>query len=524
MKLFILSFLALVFGLQNAFCQNPELSIPRATGVRWWFGVVNHSHLMPLDTFYHANLLGNIYGNQSQPLLLSSNGDVVWCEEPPELSFTKEQLVIRVNSGKILQHRSGNSLRDAFTLASKEYFPPTSHLPDSSLFLYPQYNTWIELMYNQNQADILQYANAIRDNGFPPGVIMIDDNWQEDYGKWDFHPGRFPDPASMVDSLHQMGFKVMVWVCPFISADSDIFRKLSSEGLLLKDSQQNPSIVRWWNGASALLDFSHPDAVAWFQQQLKYLVSKYGVDGFKFDGGDPEYYIDLISHEQLSPNEHTRLFGQFGLLYPLNEYRAMWKMGGQPLAERLRDKEHSWRDLHKLIPHILLAGLCGYPFTCPDMIGGGEYTSFLNDHTIDQELIVRSAQAHALMPMMQFSVAPWRVLDGNHLIAVKEAVTLRQQYTGYIMELANLAAKTNLPIVRYMEFEYPHLGYEDVRDQFLLGDKILVAPVLEKGIDVRVVQIPPGQWKDTDGAVYQGPIRIQYPVNLYILPYFEKIE
>ncbi len=51
-------------------------------------------------------------------------------------------------------------------------------------------------MYDQNQRDVLKYAHAIVDNGLPPGVLMIDDNWQEDYGKWTFHPGRFPDPKA----------------------------------------------------------------------------------------------------------------------------------------------------------------------------------------------------------------------------------------------------------------------------------------------------------------------------------------
>ena len=58
--------------------------------------------------------------------------------------------------------------------------------------------------------------------------------------------------------------------------------------------------------------------------------------------------------------------------YPLNEYRAMWQRGNEPLVERLRDKSHTWSDLKKLIPHITVASLLGYTFTCPDMIGGGE--------------------------------------------------------------------------------------------------------------------------------------------------------
>jgi alpha-glucosidase len=76
---------------------------------------------------------------------------------------------------------------------------------------------------------VLKYAHAIVDNGLPPGVLMIDDNWQEDYGKWTFHPGRFPDPKAMMKELHALGFKVMVWVCPFVSPDCDVYRALAKK-------------------------------------------------------------------------------------------------------------------------------------------------------------------------------------------------------------------------------------------------------------------------------------------------------
>jgi hypothetical protein len=65
----------------------------------------------------------------------------------------------------------------------KRFFPSKNKLPDTLLFSKPQYNTWIELVYNQNQKDILSYARAIIDNGFPTGVIMIDDNWADYYGR-----------------------------------------------------------------------------------------------------------------------------------------------------------------------------------------------------------------------------------------------------------------------------------------------------------------------------------------------------
>jgi alpha-glucosidase len=435
LSIFVLSFYALFqFG-----CSENKKIIKTTPDTSWWFGVVNHGHLMPLNSEYNADLYANLYGNQAQPLLLSNQGEVIWFEKSPKLNYSNEEIRIETR-GKIQQHKSGNTLKEAYLFASKTYFPSSGKLPDLSLFSHPQYNTWIELMYDQNQEDILEYAGSIIKNGFPQGVLMIDDNWQEDYGKWDFHLRKFENAQLMIDSLHQMGFKVMLWVCPFISADSDVYRQLSTEGALLKNKDSTTAVIRWWNGVSGLLDFSNPKAVEWFDKQLKYLVDEYKVDGFKFDAGDPEYYKDLIYYEDIEPNDHASLFGQFGLTYPLNEYRAMWKMGGQPLAERLTDKAHNWEDMQKLVPHIILQGLCGYPFSCPDMIGGGEFTSFLDGKTIDQELIVRSAQAHALMPMMQFSVAPWRILNEVNLNAVKKSVKIREKYTGYILDLVKQAS------------------------------------------------------------------------------------
>jgi alpha-glucosidase len=397
-------------------------------------------------------------------------------------------------------------------------------MPDELLFSRPQYNTWIELMYDQNQVDILKYARGIRDHGFPAGVLMVDDNWQQNYGQWDFKQNKFPDPKAMVASLHSDGFKVMLWICPFVHTNSETYAKLAERSLLLKDRSGAVALIKWWNGESALLDFTNPEAVDWFFSRLDYLRSTYAVDGFKFDAGDSSFYKGVVAAQPVSPNTHSELYGRIGLRYPLNEYRAMWKMGGEPLAERLRDKDHSWNDVRKLVPNILLAGLMGYPFSCPDMIGGGEYKSFQAGSTIDQELVVRSAQCHALMPMMQFSVAPWRVLDEPHFKAVLKAVKVRQEHKDYILDLARESASTGEPVVRSMEYVFPHQGYERVNDQFLLGDRFLVAPVLEQGARRRQVIFPKGKWKGFDGIRYAGPARLSLAVPADELCYFEKVE
>jgi alpha-glucosidase len=501
---------------------------------KWFGGAVNEAHKMPFENDYSINLYGDNKGNQTAPLFLSSTGRYIWSEEPFKFTIKDGKIILSKESGEIKTGRGGNSLAQAFNAVSHEFFPSTGVLPDTLLFSKPQYNTWIELLTNQNQADILKYAHAIISNEFPPGVLMIDDNWGNDYGDFRFKKEKFPDAKKMIDELHGMGFKVMLWISPFISPDSEIFRELRSKKFLLLDNNgdttlswekaDKPAIISWWNGYSALMDFTNPKAVDWFSEQLDQLVKNYGVDGFKFDAGDMEYYpSNIISHKKISPNEHTGLWGLFGLKYPLNEYRGMWKMGGQPLAERLRDKEHTWDDLRKLIPHITTAGLLGYQFTCPDMIGGGESSSFIGRDKLDEELVVRSAQCSALMPMMQFSVAPWRILSEKNLDAVKKAVDIRMHYTPYILEMAKASAKSGEPIVRNMEYMFPNQGYADVHNQFMLGTKYMIAPMLEKG-NQRKILFPKGLWRDDDGKLIKGPAVKDVMVPIDRLPVFELVK
>ena len=308
-----------------------------------WAGVIHEGHLMPFSADYSMDYYGNNKSNQVQPLIFTSKGQFAWSSQPYKFDFKGSEIVISDHYNQVVTGKQGNTLAEAQRYIRQKYFPASGKMPDSLLFAKPQYNTWIELTYNQNQADVLKYAQGILDNGFPAGVLMIDDTWQEDYGLWKFHPGRFQDPKSMIDKLHSMGFKVMLWICPFVSADqAAIYNSLKkSKSLLLErekasdtwQSQSKPLMVEWWNGQSAVLDFSNPSAVNWFNQQLDRLVKDYGIDGFKFDAGDMRFYpSNGISKGNVTPNEQCELFTQFGLRFPLNEYRACWKMGGQPLA------------------------------------------------------------------------------------------------------------------------------------------------------------------------------------------------
>jgi alpha-glucosidase len=353
---------------------------------------------------------------------------------------------------------------------------------------------------------------------------MIDDTWQEDYGKWNFHPGRFPDPKAMCDELHRLGFKVMLWICPFVSMDQyQICHKIESFGGFLNEADgHTPYPVRWWNGTSAVLDFSNPKSVEWFDGELHRLMDDYGVDGFKFDAADFEYYPSaaVAAGGTVPGYEQCSLFVQLASKYPYNELRAGWRHAGEPVVQRLHDKSHNWEDLQKLIPEMMAEALMGFSFSCPDMVGGGSFETFLKGET-DTRLIVRSAQIHALMPMMQFSLAPWRVLNPQEYAAVLDAVALRNRFMPLIESLYKRAAATGEPIVAPLEYCFPHQGLAGVTDEFMLGDNILVAPVVTPG-DSRTVILPEGSWKADDGTIYEGGTHtIDVPVSR--LPYFEKI-
>lgn len=491
----------------------------------WWGAAVGLGHEQPYTNLPAFDLSTQDANNQLVPLFLSSDGRYMWSDGAFRFEAVNGEIKPSVAMETV---KAGTTLREAYLAAQAKYFPANGQLPDTLFFTMPQYNTWIELMYNQNQADILRYAHAVIDNGFPAGVLMIDDNWQRYYGNFEFKAERFPDAKGMIDELHALGFKVMVWICPFVSPDSPEFRELEAKGYLLRNPKGGTAVLNWWNGYSACYDLTNPAAADHFVQVLRNAQKQYGIDGFKFDAGDNNCYASApyLSYDQSATTvDHTTSWAKIGLSFPFNEYRACWKMGGQPLVQRLGDKDYSWDAVRQLIPQMCVAGLLGYAYACPDMVGGGQFAAFLDidENAFDQALIVRSAQVHALMPMMQFSVAPWRILSAENLAIVQRMAKLHAQFGPYIMRYAHQAAKTGEPIVRLMEYQFPHQGFENVKDQFMLGDKYLVAPVVDNRLE-REVRLPKGTWRDDQGKRYKGGKTYKIAVPLARLPYFEKVK
>ena len=134
-----------------------------------------------------------------------------------------------------------------------------------------------------------------------------------------------------------------------------------------------------------------------------------------------------------------------------------------------------------------------------------------------------SCQIHSMMPMMQFSVAPWRILSKENLAICIKYAKWHEQLGDYIIAEAKKSAQTGEPIVRSMEYAFPHQGFANCKDQYMLGNKYLVAPVMTES-DVRTVKLPKGTWQDEQGKKYKGGKAYTLKVPLERLPYFVKIK
>lgn len=519
-----------------------NLKVKMLDGEYWWGNSVAEAMKNPFDknSVFDYDMEKGL--NQTMPLFVSSKGRYIWCEEPMLVHIENGEFDLSAKSEIILVN-AGKTLKDAYLCASKAHFPFTGKVPPLKFFESAQYNTWMELDYHQNQESILKYAHGIVDNGYEAGILMIDEGWHTRYGLWEWDFVKFPDPKAMIEELHSLGFKVMLWVVPMVTADGQIFSMsyfsynnyldgaCGDKKYFLRTDDDKVALFEWWNGFSAMLNMCNPDDREFLDSKLRCLINDYGVDGFKFDGGTIEMYhqCNMVNGKQTkyTPAEMNIAWNEFGTRYEYHEYKDTFKGGGKPVIQRLRDRNHSWTydGIDTIIPSVLLQGLIGHPFVCPDMIGGGWWSlNYDPNFKCDEELFVRMAQVSALLPMMQFSWAPWRMLDKKHAQLCLESAQLHKKFAPYIIEQVKASAVNGEPIVRHMEYEYPNHGYELIDDQFMLGSQMLVAPVIEKGATTKRVVLPEGKWLYLGKDEYEGGKTVTVDAPIEVLPYFVRVK
>jgi alpha-glucosidase len=188
----------------------------------WYGGSVADAMKGPFDcsSIYELDMEKGL--NQTMPFFLSTMGRYIWCEDPMVVRIENGEFNLSAE-GEIILCQAGNCIRDAYIMASRHHFPFSGKVPPLKFFETAQYNSWMELDYHQNQEDILKYAHSIVDNGYEPGVLMIDEGWHTRYGIWEWDFVKFPDPKAMIRELHDLGFKVMLWIVPMVTADGQYF-------------------------------------------------------------------------------------------------------------------------------------------------------------------------------------------------------------------------------------------------------------------------------------------------------------
>ncbi len=516
------------------------LVVEPLAGEKWWGGVTLFGSKQPYETIDHKDLANRNYCNPCAPLFVSNRGRYVWSDRPFGFKFDKGVLTIDYTDGEPKVVAAGKTLKEAYLAASREHFPPTGTIPEELFFTRPQFNTWIESnLVDNDQRMIEDYIDSIMSNRFPAGVLMVDDGWAPTnrYGDLVFNRARFPNPKAMFARARKAGMRTMLWITPYAFDTAEFRKEGERRQMFIRYPDGKVYDGTYWptlppSGVMNLLDTR-----VWALAEARYrkFMNDYGFDGYKFDFTDAEclLYRDKRTNSAAPlpdgkvPVDYTEAWGRFASSFRFHELRAGWKAGGLPLVYRLQDKRHSWPDLRKLIPDMLAAGLLGCAYTCPDMIGGGDGGQFqrIRDgkEKLDVRLFVRSAQVQALMPMMQFSAAPWRVLKGADLDACRAAADLHVEFAPLIVRLARESSVSGEPIVRTMEYEYPNQGFDACLQQFMLGSEWLVAPVVSADDSVEV-RLPAGKWTDDLGVTHVGPkVLMLKNVPLSRLPRFRKV-
>ncbi len=427
-------------------------------------------------------------------------GFAPWSHRAYGLLVEDETLDLFLFSG-----RSGGELLEQYTALTGRAPTP----PDWSLGVI------VSKAYYQDADELLAKAREIRERGMPCDTITLDGRaWQDTRTRFAFEwdKSRYPDPRAVLSQLKEMDFKVCVWEYPLISVHNPLFDELSQQGWLLKDRRTGESYRYVWDlepfgevltplPDSGLVDFTHPDAYAFWRDRHKELFDV-GVDMIKADFGE-QVTDDMVAH---NGETGAKLHNVYAYLYNKCVYeaadryapngaflfsRSSWtgcqrfpsQWGGDPQAD--------WEGLAASLRGGLSWGMTGAPFYATD-VGG-----FYGDRR-DPKLYVRWVQAAVFSAHMRLHGVgdrePWTYGPMAEEAALS-ALKLRYRLLPYLKRAIEAAAATGTPVKRAMPIACPDdsaaWGFDG---QFFFGDDLLVAPCVREDDRVRVY-LPKGRWR-----------------------------
>jgi alpha-D-xyloside xylohydrolase len=354
-----------------------------------------------------------------------------------------------------------------------------------------------------DEATATHFIDEMARRELPLAVFHFDCFWMRDFQWCDFEWDRrgFPDPEGMLARLHAKGLKISVWINPYVAQKSPLFAEGAAQGYFLK----RPSGKVWqtdlWQPGMAIVDFTNPAAVAWYQGHLRRLLAL-GVDCFKTDFGERIPSEGVVYHDGSDPVEMHNLYALryneavFELLREVKREEAV-VFARSTYASGQRFPVHwggdCWSNFESMA-ESLRGGLsltsCGFAFWSHD-IGGFEGTPppAVYKRWIQFGLLSSHSRLHGSSSYR----VPWLV-DEESCDVLRDFTRLKHRLMPYLFAKAIEASETGVPVMRAMVVEHPHDPACAALDrQYQLGEALLVAPVFTDDGEVDFY-LPEGTW------------------------------
>ena len=403
----------------------------------------------------------------------------------------------------------GEDLKDI--VRSYTYLTGTTPLPQLWTLGYQQSRWGYE-----NAKDINEVVDNYRKEQIPLDVIHFDIDYMEHCKVFTWDEKNYGKAGELFASLRERGVKPVTIIDPGTKLEKGYF--MHDEGIandyFVKDTDGSVYVNAVWPGDSNFPDFGREEVRRWWAGKHKLLVDM-GVGGVWNDMNEPasfhgELPQDVVFYDEERQTNHAEMHNVYGHLMSKSTFEGLKEQTGKRPFVITRacyagsqkyttvwtgDNQSLWHHLQMVIPQLCNLGISGFSF-CGTDVGG-----FGADCT--PELLCRWIEAACFSPLFRNHSAkgtksqePWR-FDKEVVDINRKYIELRYRFLPYIYDLFYQGEKTGLPVMRPLVLEYPEdAEVRNLNGEFMVGEQMLVAPVLEQGATKRMVYLPEGVWYD----------------------------
>ncbi|EGT3599135.1 DUF4968 domain-containing protein [Clostridium perfringens] len=370
-----------------------------------------------------------------------------------------------------------------------------------------------------SQEEVRELVKTFEEKDIPLDVVYLDIDYMDGFRVMTFKTPNFDDAAGLISDLKEMGIRTITIIDPGVKVDEEylVFKRGKEGNHFTKKLDGEMFIGAVWPGDSAFPDFSNKYCREWWKSELKKFISEHGMDGIWNDMNEPcvfnnDHKTMLESCLHNSDNgviEHKEFHNRYGFemsrcskeaqeeLHPnergFSMTRATYAGGQRYSSVWTGDNMSLWSQMRMSISMNANLGISGFSFVGNDVSGFGLDSS--------EELFIRWMEMGPFIPifrnhsnMYTRRQEPWAFGPRAEKIA-KKSIELRYELLPYIYDLYYISHKEGLPIFRPMIMEYEKdMNLLNIREQFMLGENMLVAPVLYKGERSKTVYLPKGSW------------------------------